>query len=547
MAEFPKSVQRAVDRQISGHEGVVSRQIGYLLTPSQLADAVNVRLPDQGKFRRRFGAASRGGFTGLPFGGMYDFKDGNGNLFFTGIWGNKLYKSAGGGGWLQIASGESFTSNLYVSVPGRIQGRRALGFTVAEDASSPGRLTIYDVQNDTATRVTLVTGPRALAFFQQRFWVSSGDDLYWSDILSTAGFSTSYVLAAEPGIGGNITALIPSRDVTPKLYVLKDEAIMILDPRWGSSSALIPSAGDALDTINTSFPTLTVGIGCVATKSAIWVPGNEGADVLFLAQDGIRGLRRAEQDAQAGAGFPESYGIEPWIGRINFDAAHKATATLFDNAYHLAVPLDGATENTHVLRRETSGNAWSLIDWQAKDMKSFRLGGGHRMFFQNNFTTTDSSSTGTSADNLYQAYRAYTTEKDPGATHVRFSFQTRAFVFDDPQREKLWDVLTFQVSSTNTAAYELQYRVNFGVWNTLATETLPGSSDTVVLGEDPLVWNASSTLARRRQFDLTQVTPGHAIEFKFQSITGATESGTLTFFMIDVGAYRAVDVFEPEA
>ena len=549
MAEFQKINRLLLDRQLSGDKGADSRQAPWLLDQRTVADVQGLRIADVGKFTRNAGSAARGGRTDAPQGGMQEFLDGQENIRFTSMWGQKIYKSAGGADWTQIACGASLTDHLYLALPGRIQGSRSLGFVAVEDDTGRGPFVIYDVQNDTFTQITAVTNPRCCAFFQQRYWLGSGDDLFFSDISETAGFSSVNVIGAEPGLGGAITAIIPARDLTPRIYVLKDEAVMLLEPRWGSSSALIPAAGDALDFISTNFITLTVGVGCIATKSVQWVPGNQKADVLFLAQDGVRALSRAEQDAQAGAGFPDTYGIKAWTDRINFDAAHRASAAVFDNAYHLAVPLDGATENTHLLRRETAGGGWSLIDLASRDMKAFRLGSGHRLFFQSNLPTFDTSVTDSSTDSLFQVYRAFSGSFDsPGATHVHFSLTTRAFVGEDPKKEKSWQELSFLLSASDTCAMEIFTRVNLGAWNTLATLVVGGTGGgDVVLGESPLPWGAAGSLARRQQFDLSRIEPGESLQVRFDSVTGVSvDRGRFVMYMVDVQAFDLPGRFETE-
>ena len=551
MAEFRRFTRLLLDRQLSGDKGADSRQASWLLDQRTVADVLGLRIADVGKFTRNAGSAARGGVIGSPQGGMVEFIDGQANLRFTSMWGQKAYKSSGGADWTQIATGASFSDHLYQAVPGRVNGSRCLGFVAVEDDTGRGPFVVYDVQNDAVipSQVTAVTNPRCCAFFQQRYWLGSGDNLYWSEIAESASFSESNVIGAEPGLGGTISAIVVARDATPRLYVLKDEAIMLLEPRWGSSSALIPTAGDALDFVSTNFITLSVGAGCVATKSVQWVPGNQKADVLFLAQDGVRALSRAEQDSQTGAGFPESYGILSWVNRINFDAAHKASAAVFDNAYHLAVPLDGATDNTHILRRETAGGAWSLIDLEARDMKAFRLGSGHRLFFQNNFTTFDTSVTDSSTDSLYQVYRAYSGAfENPGATHVHFSLTTRAFVGEDPKREKSWQELSYLISASDTCSLEIFTRVNLGQWNSLATLVVGGTGGgDVILGQTPLPWGVSSSVARRQQHDLSQLEPGESLQVRFDSVTGVSlDRGRFVMYMVDVKALDLPDRFETE-
>lgn len=536
MPDFPRTTRRLLDRQTSGHHGVNNRIVPWLLNASAIEDNTNIRTSDPGIFTRRPGVQPLGGRIGseLPGGGIIEFLDANLLKRFTTIWGGKLYRSTGLSDWNQIACGESFATNvLHHAVAGRINGNRCLGFTVAEEGTQSSSLVIFDIITDSSTHVTEISQPRALAFFEQRYWTSDGDNLYWSQILDTAGFSApdsggGNVLGIEPGLGGEITAIIPARDLKPRLYILKDEAILLLEPRWGSSSALIPTAGDSLDTINTNLLTLTSGIGCVATKSPQWIPGNQGADVLFLAADGVRGLSKVEQDAQAGAGFPESYGIQKWIDRITANAAHKSASAFFDNAYHLAVPLDGATQNTHIFRRDTRDNAWSLIDWQAKDIKAFRLSVSNRVVFQNNFFTDDCSNTGI-GENLFQVFQGYQTFSDPGGTSVAFQMQTRAFVFETPNLHKKWDSLTFHATSADTQVMEVRYRTDLGRWNTLDTITLPSSTETDLV---------------RQNLSLSDIPPGQNIQFQFNSITGTTESGEFSIYMIDVHAFELPDTFE---
>ncbi len=547
MAEFQRFPPRRLDRQVSAHEGVDNRQVDWLLTPSQLADAQNVRISDLGKWKRRKGALAKGGRTDTPGGGLADYVTPSGDSFFTAIWGNSIYRTAGAADWQQIACGASFVSGLmHMTVPGRVNNKKSIAITTAEDAATPSQFYLYNIEDDSVTTASFANA-RAVTYFQNRFWVSDKEALFWSEVLDSAGFSNTNSLFMEPGVGGNVTALIAARDTTPRLWILKEEAVLLLEPRWGSSSALIPVAADAIDVVNTNLRTLSVGAGCVATRSASWVPGNESADVMFLGQDGFRSLKRVESDAQSGAGFPDSFGIQGYIDRINFAAAHKATSAVFDHAYHCAVPFDGATENSHVLRRDISGGAWSLLDWQGKDIKAFRLGDVHRMFFQNNFTTNDSSVTDAPVDDLFQVYQAFNGSIDPGTTHVNFNVTTRAFTFENPQAEKRWDSVTFQVSSAETAILQIDQRRDFGPYNTLDTLTVPAGNSSVILGEDPLIWQAGEDVIRRKQVDLSTIPPGVNLQLKFHSVTGVTEYGELAVYMVDVHAFPTPEIFEEQS
>jgi hypothetical protein len=537
------------ERQTSGHEGVNSRQVSWLLSENQLADALNMEIDKIGRISTRKGAAALGGRTDTPGGGIEEYVDGNGNAFFSAFWEDNLYKSAGAGDWTRIACGESIASGiLHMGAAGRLNGQRAVAYTgVTDDVGARGPLLIYDVDNDASTLVTECGTPRCVAWFQNRYWAAEGETLYWSEILDTAGFSLAgMTLGIEPGNGGDVTALIPSRDLTPRMWILKERAVLVLEPRWGSSSAIIPTAGDSLDVINTNLRTLTLGAGCVATKSARWIPGAEGSDVMFLAQDGFRSLQRAANDVQSGAGFPLSYTIPDWIARINFDHADKAVAAVYDNKYHCAVPMDGATENTHILVYNIATKGWSLLDWQAVDLNAFRLKSTDALYFQNAYLTTDTSVTDAAGDPVYQVYKAYNGLTDPGPTHVKWFYQTRTMVFQQPTRQKRWDEFRFLVGAEETASFEFQTRIDFGPYNTTDTVMVAAGENSVVLGQDGLVWQSGPEVTRRKSFSLSDIPPGENIQFKVESTTGASEFGQLHFYMQSCRAHLLQDVFEQE-
>jgi hypothetical protein len=394
---------------------------------------------------------------------------------------------------------------------------------------------------------------RCVEFFQNRAWIggnraagNGAQDVYWSEIGSGLGYSAGNSLLIEPGVGGEVTALVSTREETPRLIVFKDQAIAILDPRWGSSSALIPSAADALDTINSSVRILTKGAGCIATRSAAWVPGNEGADLFFLAADGVRSLGRAENDVVAGAGLPISWNAKGIFDRVNWTVAHKAVASVYDNAYHLALPLDGATSNTHVARYDLFTQAWSLHTWQAHDLRIFQLGDEELLYMQYNALAQDCSSTGLAGDPVYQIYRCYDGSLDPGATNILATEESKSYIFQEPFREKRWMDFTMNVASADTQALEVAYRVDLGPWTTLATDIIQGAAGSIILGGSPLAWNDADTLIRKKQYSLLDVEPGYSLDMRLSTITNDTSIGQVTVYLTEVAATLLEDRFESD-
>jgi hypothetical protein len=254
----------------------------------------------------------------------------------------------------------------------------------------------------------------------------------------------------------------------------------------------------------------------------VWVPGLEGADVLFLARDGIRSLRRAENDVQTGAGLPLSYQIPGWIERINFDFAHKAVAAVHNNKYHLAVPMDGAEDNTHILRFDLFQNSWILFDIRARDLGRIPFNGEDRLYFQNTYRAPDCSSTGlassaTETEVPFQVYRAYSGSMDPGASQIDYSITTRALHLNNLDVRKRWDQLaimgTVEAGATHTMLVE--YRVDFKDWTTAASLTIAVPDPGIHLGVDALPWVRPDQQLVIRKLDLRDVDPGYIIQFRF--------------------------------
>lgn len=557
MGDFPKSPQLEIERQVSSHEGENSRDIAYLLTENQVRLAQNMVINEPGRRKMRAGAQAFGAPGGDP-GGAERYTLDNSQQRLVGVWGSLIYDSSGNAGWEQIATGESLVSGkLHMFVEGRGASGRTLYVCQAQrGVSGPldqSEILQYDIDTDTATRASGIQ-PRCIEFFQNRVWAgglqgasNQQQDLYWGEVGGGLQFSAANSLLIEPGVGGEVTALLQTREETPRLLIFKESAIAVLDPRWGSSSALIPTAADALDVINSSVKLLSRGTGCVATRTCIWVPGAEGADVFFLAADGVRSLSRADNDVIAGAGLPLSWSAKDIFDRVNWTHAHKAVATVYDNAYHIALPLDGATENTHVARYDLFNKAWSLHTWDGKAFFTAELGGQQRLYFQNNTAVDDSAATGLAGDAVYQIFRAYSGSLDPGGTNIIMTEESRSFMFQEPFRKKRWSHFTMGVGSAETQWLEIAYRVDLGPWTILASEPVNGADGTIVLGEDQLPWDNTQDLIRKKQFSLLDAKPGYTIDMRISTITNETAAiGQPIVYITEVGAHKMEDRFESE-
>jgi hypothetical protein len=553
------------------HKGSNSRNRPWALEPVESEHLENIMIDDLGVWSRRPGSSAIGGVFGQP-GGLGQFRDpSDSQQYGWAVFDTGLYRTTGGGLWDPKGCGVSFVSNrLHIMVEGNwsatSEDQKALyvsQIVPSSGVTEASHLVAFKADTAIDWSQNSSYAPLAITYWQNRLWKANdqvdgnGSDLMWSELDDGLTYSPANALSIEPGVGGVITALVPARDQSPKLWVFKEEMIAILTTFWGSSSALIPSLGDELDLIKSSVQVLTVGIGCIAPRSVQWVPGFEGADVLFLARDGVRSLRRAESDVQAGAGLPVSFNIPDWIDRINFDYAHKAVAQVYDNAYHLAVPMDGALENTHVLRFELFTQGWTLHTLQARDMLLIPFAGDQRLYFQNNFPSFDSGATNAPIPDtnvsLHQVYRMYSGTWDPSTdptspTVVTYRHDTRAFLFGERRIEKSWDHLDLLLQSANGATHTMTvyYNVDLIGWTTMASSlivTPPTGAAGVDFGNDALPWNVNSAgnKALQRRMNLKDVPTGTFIQFRF---VGDDDTAIPSFFNVEVAAEPMQEIFD---
>jgi hypothetical protein len=550
MGDFPKLPQREQERFISGHQGVNTRILPWLLPDDQVADIENMMVDRFGRVDRRGGTTAFGGRPELP-GGFGSYVDTAGDEFFLANWGNKLYSSQGDAGWAQVATDASLVPDqLHQFVPVRVGASIAVAVNTCEKTTTPSLLHIYDVGADAVTHASGVA-PRCIGAFQNRIFAGDGDQLLWSEIAQPGAFSdpTNSILV-EPGIGGQITSIFPTRETAPRLLIFKDELIAVFEPRWGSSGAFIPTAGDALDTVNSTLRVLNPRTGCVATKSVAEVAGFEDGDILFLSKDGVRAIRRSATDAQAGAGRPLSWSVPDYVNRINFSAAHRAVASVFDNAYHLAVPMDGNISNSHILRFELETRGWTIHQIGARDLYSARMGSSNRIFLQYPDRTDDTSVTEavTDATLPHQIFQLFSSSNlDPAAERINWKYISKGIVLGDITREKRWQGLKLHVSAAATAFVQIGVRNDRMPLETTQTDTILGTTaGAVVLGQTPLPWQSSGDKMQQYAYDLTKVDPGYVLQVELSSITAASDTGRLCLYVLEVDGYPQQLKFESD-
>ena len=84
--------------------------------------------------------------------------------------------------------------------------------------------------------------------------------------------------------------------------------------------------------------------------------------MIFLSDQGVYALTFMDEYNLRGLEVPISEPITPIMQRINQQYIDQSTGVYFDNRYFLAVPLDGAVENSHVLVYNFINQGWESID-----------------------------------------------------------------------------------------------------------------------------------------------------------------------------------------
>lgn len=176
--------------------------------------------------------------------------------------------------------------------------------------------------------------PRALrgTFFGNRLYLAREDDTI---VASDIGDYTRYTLFTDfkinQGDADRIVALAPFGEAS--LVVLKQRSVYRIDNLYGDLSGI-------------SLTLITARYGCVAADTVV----NCGTDLLWLSQEGVASLTlttqnqvQAGQGALAGKNRMFSEDIGPLIDRVNWNFAENAYATLWNDRYYIALPVDDAT------------------------------------------------------------------------------------------------------------------------------------------------------------------------------------------------------------
>jgi hypothetical protein len=192
------------------------------------------------------------------------------------------------------------------------------------------------------------TGLRLIKSFTNRlFAVGTGEDrntLYASDILDPEIWKTTNSIIVGGDDGEDIIAIQPFYGF--QIIVFKRNKIYLVDV---TPSTTTTSGTSVLSLTNSAaewtVQTISNRIGCIAGRSVALV----NKDVFFLANDGIRSISRSMADDFSTVGLTISEPVKDVIARINRSFVSTCNAAFHNNRYLLAIPLDSATNPSHIL------------------------------------------------------------------------------------------------------------------------------------------------------------------------------------------------------
>lgn len=345
-----KDSPSAFDAVSSFSGGQVSNSSPRLLSPDQWVMLNDVDITTAGQVSTRFGTTQIGAnLGGGPIGALAYIKTPTVDTVIA-------YRTGGG---IYYLSGSTW--NLITNIGAADQPSIVQGSNLAYAAAGGN---IYSWDGTTAVALssdTLTAAPRyaSILLWHSNRLMAAGplikevstdtapvaDAIYFSNILDASKWGTANKHEAQIRVGGGdgtgITALVPWTG--SNVAVFKRESVWVIndDPQLTISQIPIQLVHSA--------------VGCVARQTAVQV----GADILFLADDGIRSLQQVVgSDQQHELGLPLSFQVQDIINRINWTYAYLSTAVFWRNLYMISLPLDTSTSNNYMLVFNTVTKTW---------------------------------------------------------------------------------------------------------------------------------------------------------------------------------------------
>lgn len=525
--------------------GVLSNLEPYYLQENQVPYLKNVDLSRPGLISTRYGSQSIGasGVDGTPAGlGVWYEEYLTRERRLIGAWGNELWSTLGDGTFSRIGSGVSLApdtlwhmtagqSLVFHSDPtDETLANSSLFLVGTRPWTGVTNTQLYVLHgNGEATALSLC--PRAIQWWQGRLWMFnlsnpafSPNTLMWSTILDGWNISTTNNIEINPNDGDEGMAIVPARGIDPRIYLFKKHSIYALDVVW-SGGVYLPATQNSLDTSNSRLVLVSENVGCIAPKTIVYASGSAESDIFFLASDGLRSLRRVEQDVAGGSSLPVSDPIKDVIDRVNWVAAHVAVAKVFESRLYLSLPVDGSTVNNITVVFDLEKKVWiGEYSWAPVDYATWTFADREPGFYyQYPSITTEApyaGSTATSAHHVFQALVA-SSMYDPSLAAVDYRLDTRAMVFGSLENKKRWNYMhLFMQPATSSVTLSIFAAVDDYPFVEVAATAVEGAVEYPVLPV-ALPWSFEMTKLQQYQLGLMDLPPGRRLQLSVRTSSPA--------------------------
>jgi len=506
--------------------GVNNITSSKLLEPTQSVELINVDIDRIGNAVTRRGTADLAG-SAVPEGtaniqGMTYFDTGTVNqlvicknrkiFYYNGV--------AGSGSWAQ--EGSSYLTNASDDSVYFAQLSDKLYFC---DGTSTLKSFNGTAVNSIPSAANAPTGVKLLTSHTERLLAvrtAEQDTIYVSDILSAEGTS-AWSAVDSFRVGGDGEPIVAMQSWTGfRLVVFKENSTYVIetDPTKTISQWIVQR--------------ISREVGCIAPRSIAQV----GANLYWLARDGVRTMQRTLAGTEQEISEPISKAIDSTIREINQAAISKSAGAYWDNRYILSIPTASSVNSNSSICYNTIHKSWSgkwTGDFKASVFSSY--------------TNTPSNLLALATpDGRVLQWREWVKDEnevdsdyqDSGA-NIPTSITTREFTWGEPMSYKSLNNLEVQFyASRATCSVFIVNDEGDTIASFQSIDSSTGSLGALVL---PFVLDSSAIIRnqqnRRRARSLSGVNPSRGFQVVVES-----SSGKLNLQYVIVSAF--LNAFVPE-
>ena len=352
--------------------------------------------------------------------------------------------------------------------------------------------------------------PKFLTSHTNRLFCASADTSVPSDTVYASDFLDGEswdLIASSVRVGGD-------GDPITGIYTWQGNNLIIFKQR----SIYLIDADPLVAPANWSIRVLTNRVGCVSHRSIQSV----GADVYFLAQDGVRSIAQIESGAAADIGQPISFPIQDKIDSISRSQQQYVCSAYYKNRYFISIPTGETSPPSisGVMVWNELSKAWMSLwtGWQPRDFFISGFDGKTRLNFADAqgkmWTWDDFSNVSAETIDLFA---------DDAATYESFVV-SRAYDCAEPLADKTGHMVQFisdnRLTGSAMTAYAYYDKDMSGSWTAMDTAINIDAGDRL----------------RQRAFNLLSKGKWNAIQFKWGAASGkASLTGiTVTAFVDNI-------------